>query len=76
MFLFQVSTHANHFIDWRLAVDPTVHMASGQGSGSNEIRDGDDDDDDDDPGNDGRMCWSFCSDFMSFLFKAIAITKV
>lgn len=49
-------------------------MADGQESGSNEIRD--QLRDGVDPGNSSRMCLSFCSDFMSFLFKVIAIRKV
>jgi hypothetical protein len=55
-------------------------MASGQDSGSSEISDISDISDQVrdavDPGNNIRMCLSFCSDFMSFLFKVIAIRKV
>ena len=74
--LLQVSTTVNQFISWRFIVG---HMAGGQGSGSQDVRDQlrhHHDDDDDDAGNSRRSCWRFCGDFMSFLFKAIAIRKV
>ena len=71
-----MSTPVNHLIRWRFVVG---HIADGQGSVRQDVRDQfrlhDDDDDDDDAGNSRRMCWRFCGDFMSFLFKAIAIRK-
>jgi len=75
LLLLQVSTSVNHLIRWRFIVG---HIADGQGSGKHDLRElrRDDDDDDDDAGNSRRMCWRFCGDFMSFLFKAIAIRKV
>jgi len=70
-----VSTPVNHLIRWRFIVG---HIADGQGSGRQDVRNQVrlDDDDADDAGNSRRMCWRFCGDFMSFLFKAIAIRKV
>jgi hypothetical protein len=72
LFLLQVSTPANHLIRWRFILG---HFADWQGSGRQDVRD-QVRHHDDDAGNSRRMCWKFCGDFMSFLFKAIAIRKV
>jgi len=72
LLLLQVSTPVNHLIRWRFLVG---HIADGQGSGRQDVRN-QVRHDDDDAGNSRRMCWRFCGDFMSFLCKAIAIRKV
>ena len=73
LLLLQVSTSVNHLQRWRFIVG---HIADGQGSGRQDVRNQVRHRDDDDAGNSRRMCWRFCGDFMSFLFKAIAIRKV
>lgn len=67
-----MSTPANHLMHRLFIVG---HIADGQGSGRQDVRNQVRHDDDDDAGNSRRMCWRFCGDFMSFLFKAIAIRK-
>ena len=73
LLLLQVSTPVNHLMRWRFIVG---HIADGQGSGRQDVRDQVRHHHDDNAGNSRRMCWRFCGDFMSFLFKAIAIRKV